>query len=81
MSEKCISISQKFSDSQYWNKARKKCDMSRQLRFHDYFRFLPSSLNTLASNLLKDKPRNLKKYSHNVDDFKDACKKSIISII
>ena len=77
-SEKCISLSQKFTVDQYWNKRREKeCDISRELRFLDSFRFLPSSLNTLASNLMKDNMKNLKKYFHDEDKFKAVCKKGI----
>ena len=77
-SEKCISLSQKFTVDQYWNKRREKeCDISRELKFLDSFRFLPSSLNTLASNLMKDNMKNLKKYFHDEDKFKAVCKKGI----
>ena len=49
--------------------------LTRELRFLDSFRFLPSALNTLASNLPKNKPLNLKKYFPDDNEFKQVCKK------
>ena len=47
--------------------------LTRELRFLDSFRFLPSALNTLASNLPKTKLLNLKKYFPNDNEFKQVC--------
>ena len=49
--------------------------VTRELRFLDSFLFLPSALNTLASNLPKTKLLNLKKYFPNDNEFKQVCKK------
>ena len=49
--------------------------LTLELRFLDSFRFLPSALNTLASNLPKTKQLNLKKYFPNDNEFKQVCKK------
>ena len=46
--------------------------LTRELRFLDSFRFLPSALNTLASNLPKTKLLNLKKYFPNDNEFKQV---------
>ena len=53
---------------------------TRELRFLDSFLFLPSALNTLASNLPKNKLLNLKKYFPNDNEFKQVCKKRTLFI-
>ena len=55
-------MSQTFTVDEYQNKKMGRyLTLTRELRFHDFFRFLSSVMNALASNLQKKKLLNLKK--------------------
>ena len=59
--EKYISISKSLKVGEYFHKKQEKTmPINRELRFLDSFRFLPSSLDKLASNLTSDKLHNLR---------------------
>ena len=59
--EKYISFSKEVIVDSF-EKNGKQFDVKRELRFLDSFRFMPSSLDSLVSNLYNDQCVNLKKY-------------------
>ena len=59
--EKYISFSKEVIVDSFVNKDGKQVHVKRELRFIDSFRFMPSSLDSLVSNLNKDQCVNLKK--------------------
>ena len=82
-SDKCISTNQTFTIDHYCNnKMDRYMSLTRELRFLDTFRFLPSTLNTIASDLSKNKLLNLKKsISHMRMNSKQRVEKDIIHMI
>ena len=69
--EKYIFISKSLKVGEYFNKKLEKTmPINRELRFLDSFRFLPSSLDKLASNLTSDKLHNLRNCYPEENEFK-----------
>ena len=69
--EKYIFISKSLKVGEYFNKKLEKTmPINRELRFLVSFRFLPSSLDKLASNLTSDKLHNLRNCYPEENEFK-----------
>ncbi|XP_065639641.1 uncharacterized protein LOC136072363 [Hydra vulgaris] len=60
--EKYISFSKELKVNEFTNKEGKKVEVKLQLRFHDSFRFMAASLNSLTKNLSKDQCKNISIY-------------------
>jgi len=60
--EKYISFSKEVLVDKYTDEKGVEKDVTRELRFLDSFRFMPSSLDKLSKNLQRDQFVNLKKY-------------------
>jgi len=60
--EKYISLSKEVVVDKYTDAKGVERDVTRELRFLDSFRFMPSSLDKLSKNLQRDQFINLKKY-------------------
>jgi hypothetical protein len=73
--EKYISFSKEVIVDSFV-KDGKKVDVKRELRFIDSFRFMPSSLDSLVSNLHKEKCVNLKKY-YSESQFDLLCREGV----
>jgi hypothetical protein len=57
--EKYISFSREVVVDKFINKEGKECEVKRELRFLDSFRFMPSSLDALSKNLTKEQCKNI----------------------
>src|SRR6056300_692760 len=60
--EKYISFKKEIIVDQFINKEGKQCNVKREIRFLDSFKFMASSLDKLSANLKKEDLKNMKSF-------------------